>query len=289
MWVLVGGTFVRDGDAVVSVHDRGFRYGDGVFDTLRVYGGQPFLPERHVARLITGARFLGITPAPDGEALVRLIRELIDRNGLLHALARTTLTRGISPGWDPVESTDPTLVIVEQPFAGYPERLYTAGASVAVVTDPRLRPAAPAPAVKSLSLLAHVQAKREATNQGADEALLCNDSGFVAEGTVSNVFCVEDGRLRTPPLSDGILQGITRDVVLDLARRNGLVTEEAQITPESLQESDEVFLTSTGMEVLPVTHVDRRPVGSGHPGPITLALHSRYQEFVRETIGLPKT
>lgn len=288
MWALVGTTFVRDSDAAVSVHDRGFRYGDGVFDTLRVYGGQPFLLERHVARLIEGARFLGITPAPDSEALVRLIRELIDRNGLLHALARTTLTRGLSPGWDPVESTDPTLVIVEQPFAGYPERLYTAGASVAVITDPRLRPAAPAPAVKSLSLLAHVQAKREAINQGADEALLCNDSGFVAEGTVSNVFCVEDGRLRTPPLSDGILQGITRDVVLDLARRTGLLTEEAQITPESLQESDEVFLTSTGMEVLPVTRVDRRPVGSGHPGPITLALQTRYQEFVRETIGIPK-
>jgi branched-chain amino acid aminotransferase len=156
---------------------------------------------------------------------------------------------------------------------------------VAVITDPRLRPAAPAPAVKSLSLLAHVQAKREATNQGADEALLCNDSGFVAEGTVSNVFCVEDGRLRTPPPSDGILQGITRDVVLDLARRDGLVTEESSLTPDSLWEADEVFLTSTGMEVLPVTHIDGHVVGSGRPGPMTLTLRKRYQEFVRETVG----
>jgi len=285
MWALVGGMFVRDGEAVVSVHDRGFRYGDGVFDTLRVYEGRPFLLERHVARLLEGARGLGITPLPDSSALARLTRELIDRNGLLHALVRTTLTRGVSTGWDPAEAADPTVVVVEHSFAGYPERLYTSGASIVVLTENRLRPAAFAPAVKSLSLAAHVQAKREATEQGADEAVLCTESGFVAEGTVSNVFCVEDGRLRTPPLSDGILQGITRDVVLDLARRDGLLTEESSLPPTSLREADEIFLTSTGMEVLPVTRVDGRPVGPGRPGPITLALRRQYQEFVRETLA----
>jgi branched-chain amino acid aminotransferase len=167
--------------------------------------------------------------------------------------------------------------------------LYASGASIVILNESRLRPAALAPDVKSLSLMAHVQAKREAIEQGADEAVLCTESGFVAEGTVSNIFCVEDGRLRTPPLSDGILQGITREVVLDLARRDGLVTEESSITPESLREADEVFLTSTGMEVLPVTRVDGRPVGSGQPGAITLALRRRYQEFVRETLGIPKS
>jgi branched-chain amino acid aminotransferase len=288
MWALVNGTFVRDQDAVVSVHDRGFRYGDGVFDTLRVYQGHPFLLDRHLARLLDGAAALGITPLPDIAALARLIRELTDRNGLPHALVRTTLTRGVSPGWDPVEATDRTLVVVEQPFVGYPERLYTSGASIVLLTDTRLRPAAWVPTVKSLSLSAHVQAKREATNQGADEAVLCTESGLVAEGTVSNVFCVEDGRLRTPPLADGILQGVTREVVLDLARRDGLLTEEAQITPESLQEADEVFLTSTGMEVLPVTRVDGHLVGSGKPGVVTLTLRKRYQEFVRQTVGTTK-
>src|SRR5574341_1515989 len=122
MWALVGGTFVRDSDAVVSVHDRGFRYGDGVFDTLRVYEGHPFLLDRHLARLLDGAGALGITPLPDIAALARLIRDLVNRNGLPHALVRTTLTRGISQGWDPVETTDPTLVVVEHPFAGYPEQ-----------------------------------------------------------------------------------------------------------------------------------------------------------------------
>lgn len=285
MWALVGGTFVRDSEAVVSVHDRGFRYGDGVFDTLRVYEGQAFLLERHVARLLNGARALGIAPLPDASVLGRFIRELIDRNGLLHAVVRTTLTRGVSPGWDPSEAAAPTLVALEQPFSGYPERLYASGASIVILNESRLRPAALAPDVKSLSLMAHVQAKREAVEQGADEAVLCTESGFVAEGTVSNIFCAEDGRLRTPPLSDGILQGITREVVLDLARRDGLVTEESSITPESLREANEVFLTSTGMDVLPVTRVDGRTMGSGHPGPVTLALQRRYQEFVRETIG----
>jgi branched-chain amino acid aminotransferase len=155
-----------------------------------------------------------------------------------------------------------------------------------VLTESRLRPAALTPSVKSLSLAAHVQAKLTATDHGADEAALCTESGFVGEGTVSNVFCVEDGRLRTPPLSDGILEGITRQVVLDLARRDGLLTEESSVTPESLREADEVFLTSTGMEVVPVTRVDGRPVGSGQPGPVTLALRRRYQEAVRETLGL---
>jgi branched-chain amino acid aminotransferase len=285
MWALVGGFFVRDDEAVVSVHDRGFRYGDGVFDTLRVYERQPFLLERHIARLLNGARALGIAPLPDPPMLARWIRELIDRNEPKHAVVRTTLTRGVSQGWDPSEATDPTLVVVEQPFSGYPERLYASGASIVVLNETRLRPAALAPYVKSLSLMAHVQAKREATEQGAEEAVLCTEAGFVAEGTVSNIFCVEDERVRTPPLSDGILQGITREVVLDLARRDGLVTEESSLTPESVREADEVFLTSTGMEVLPVTRVDGRPVGSGQPGPVTLALRRRYQQLVRETIG----
>lgn len=289
MWALVGGTIVPDSEAVVSVHDRGFRYGDGVFDTLRVYEGRPFLLERHVARLLNGARALGITPLPDPPTLARLIRELIDRNEPLHAVVRTTLTRGVSPGWDPGEAVDPTLVAVEQPFSGYPERLYTSGASIVVLNESRLRPAALAPYVKSLSLMAHVQAKREASEQGADEAVLCTEAGFVAEGTVSNIFCVEDGRLRTPPLSDGILQGITREVVLDLARRDGLLTEESSLTPEVLREADEVFLTSTGMEVLPVTRIDGHPVGSGQPGQITLALQHRYHELVRETLGIRRS
>ncbi|HET8760289.1 MAG TPA: aminotransferase class IV [Nitrospiria bacterium] len=285
MWAFVDGVFVQDRDAVVSVHDRGFRYGDGVFDTLRVYRGQPFLIERHLARLIQGATALGIAPLPTASALASTIRDLADRNGTPDALVRTTVTRGVSPGWDVRHAGNPTVVVVEQPFAGYPDQLYVSGASIVILADIRLRPSALTPAIKSLSLLAHVQAKRDATDQGADEALLCTESGFVAEGTVSNVFCVMGGTLRTPPLSDGILQGITREVVLELCRRNSIPAVEDHITPDQCRNAEEVFLTSTGMEVLPVTRVDGHPIGSGQPGAVTLGLRRRYQEFVRETLG----
>ncbi|MFZ5861935.1 MAG: aminotransferase class IV [Nitrospirota bacterium] len=277
---MVNGTFVPDREAVVSVHDRGFRYGDGVFDTLRVYRGQPFLIDRHLARLIEGATALGIAPLPTASALAGTIRDLIERNELPEALVRTTVTRGVTTGWDVRHDGTPTVVIVEQPFAGYPDQLYRSGASIVILANTRLRPAALTPSVKSLSLLAHVQAKREASGQGADEAVLCTESGHVAEGTVSNVFCVKNGTLHTPPLSDGILQGITREVVLDLARRDGIKSAEDRLTPDQLREADEVLLTSTGMEVLPVTRVDGRHVGSGQPGQATLALRRRYQEFV---------
>jgi branched-chain amino acid aminotransferase len=284
VWAFVDGVFVKDRDAVVSVHDRGFRYGDGVFDTLRVYRGQPFLIERHLARLIEGATAVGISPLPTASALASTVRDLIDRNEIAEALVRTTVTRGVSTGWDSRHAGDPTVVIVEQPFGGYPEALYRSGASIVILVNTRLRASALTPAVKSLSLMAHVLAKRDATAQNADEAVLCAESGSVAEGTVSNVFCVKEGRLRTPPLSDGILRGITRDVVLELARRTGLETNEDRMSPDELRTADEVFLTSTGMEVLPVTRADGRPVGSGHPGPITLALRRGYQVVVRETL-----
>jgi branched-chain amino acid aminotransferase len=285
MWAFVNGVFVRDQDAVVSVHDRGFRYGDGVFDTLRVYRGRPFLIERHIGRLIEGATAIGVAPLPTASALASAIRDLIDRNEIAEALVRTTVTRGISTGWDARHAGDPTVVIVEQPFAGYPDQLYRSGASIVILANTRLRPSALTPAAKSLSLLVHVQAKRDATARDADEAVLCSESGVVAEGTVSNIFCVRNGRLHTPPLSDGILQGITREVVLGLARRDGIETVEDRITPDELRTADEVFLTSTGMEVLPVTRVDGRRVGSGQPGAITQNLRKCYQEFVRETLG----
>jgi branched-chain amino acid aminotransferase len=284
MWAFVNGVFVRDQDAVVSVHDRGLRYGDGVFDTLRVYRGQPFLIERHIARLIEGTNAIGISPLPTPSAFASTIRDLIDRNEIPEALVRTTVTRGVSPGWEVRHAGDPTVAVVEQPFAGYPDPLYRSGASIVILANTRLRPSALTAAAKSLSLLAHVQAKREATAQDADEALLCSESGAVAEGTVSNIFCVKDGRLHTPPLSDGILQGITREVVLRLARRNGIETIEDRLTPDQLRAADEVFLTSTGMEVLPVCRVDGHRVGSGHPGEVTVLLRRRYQEFVTETL-----
>ena len=283
MWAYVNGTFVPDRDAAVSVHDRGFRYGDGVFDTLPVYDGRPFLLGEHVGRLVASSQALGIGGLPPEDALSALIREVINRNGFGNALIRTTVTRGGSDGWEPDPTARPSLVVVGRPFSGYPEHLYRDGASIAVVTTVRIPASALDPALKSLNRLAQIQAKREAMARGADEGVLCTETGLVAEGSVSNVFCVDTGRIMTPPASVGLLPGITRGVVIDLARREGLACDETPFSPEDLESADEVFLTSTGMEILPVTRVDGRPIGVGRPGPIASALRRLYHVRVRES------
>ncbi len=282
MWAYVNGAFVPDRDAAVSVHDRGFRYGDGVFDTLRVYDGRPFLLGEHLGRLSVSSQALGIGGLPPEDVLSALVREVISRNGFGHALIRTTVTRGGSDGWEPDPTARPSVVVVGRPFSGYPAHLYRDGVSIAVVTTVRIPASALDSAIKSLNRLAHIQAKREAMARGADEGVLCTETGLVAEGSVSNVFCVDAGRIITPPPSVGLLPGITRGVVIDLARREGLACDEAPFSPEDLQNADEAFLTSTGMEVLPVTRVDGRPIGGGRPGPIALALRRLYQGRVRD-------
>jgi branched-chain amino acid aminotransferase len=282
MWAYVNGAFVPDRDAVVSVHDRGFRYGDGVFDTLRVYDGRPFLLDEHVGRLVASSKTLGIGGLPPENALSALIREVISRNGFSNALIRTTVSRGVSDGWEPDPAARPSVVVVGRAFSGYPDHLYRDGASI-VVTTIRI-PASPLdPVLKSLNRLPQIQAKREAMARGADEAVLCTDTGLVAEGSVSNIFCVDAGRIITPPASVGLLPGVTRGVVIDLARREGLACDEAPFGPEDLQGADEVVLTSTGMEVMPVTRVDGRPIGGGRPGPIASALRRLYHLRVRES------
>lgn len=282
MWAYVNGAFVPDHEAAVSVHDRGFRYGDGVFDTLRVYDGRPFLTDVHVRRLLSSAAVLGIHGLPDRDAFAAVIREVIDRNALGGGLVRSTVTRGGSEGWAPDDAARPTVVVLGRPFSGYPDPLYARGASAVIAATTRVPPSCLNPVLKPLSFLTHVQAKREAIARGADEAILCTESGLVAEGSVSNVFCAAGGRIATPPTSVGLLAGITRGVVIDLARREGLACDETPLTPDDLQAADEVFLTSTGMEVLPVTTIDGRRVGKGRPGAIAVALRRLYQALVLE-------
>jgi branched-chain amino acid aminotransferase group I len=285
VWAYVNGIFAPDREAVLSVHDRGLRYGDGVFDTLRVYDGHPWLLAEHVQRLRRSADVLGLVGVPSAESLTAVIGEIIARNGFGNALVRTTLTRGASEGWEADPDARPTLIVVGHPFSGYPDRMYTHGASVVVTATTRIPASALDPALKSLNVLPQVLAKREATARGADEAILCTEHGLVAEGSVSNVFCVEGGRLATPPASVGLLPGITRGVVIDLARRQGLACDEVLLTPEDLRRADEVFLTGTGMEVLPVTRVDGQRIGDGRPGAVTSALRRWYQAAVRERVS----
>ena len=283
VWIYLNGMFIHERNAVVSIHDRGFRYGDGVFDTILVAESRPVLCEAHLDRLRRGASVLGLSGLPTREQMIAAIRELIDRNGLPTALVRLTVTRGASEGWEHQPEAAPTVVIAERPNAGYPARLYTQGAAVVVVGITRASPSALDPTIKSLNALPQVLAKQEATARGADEAILLAENGSVAEGSVSNVFCVTEGRIKTPPVSDGIFPGITRAAVIDLARREGLLCDELSLSPDELHQAEEVFLTGTGMGVLPVTSVDGRNI-SRSPGPITYALRRLYQDFLRTSL-----
>lgn len=278
MWVYVNDRFVPKEEAVVSVFDHGFLYGDGVFETLRAYQGRVFQLAEHLARLERSASTLGIALLVPRDRLADLVRESLTRNRLQEAYLRITVTRGPAEiGLDPALCKAPTVVIVAKPFQPYPEWFYTHGVSVIVAQTRRNPPASLPPHVKSLNFLNNILAKMEATAAGAHEAVLLNHQGEVTEGTISNVFVVQGGRLRTPTVECGILAGITRNVVLGIARELGIPTDETHLTVDDLTGAEECFLTSTTQEVLPVTTVEGRRIGEGRPGAITRQLHASFR------------
>ena len=279
MWVYLNDKFVPQEEAVVSVFDHGFLYGDGVYETLRAYHGRVFQLVEHLARLErSGSRLMLRLPVAR-EQLADLVRESIRKNQLQEASLRVTVSRGPGEiGLDPALCKSPTLVIITRPFQPYPDSFYLQGVSVIVARTRRNLPEALPPHVKSLNFLNNILANMEAKATGAHEALMLNQQGEVTEGTTSNVFAVQDGRLRTPAVDSGILAGITRGVVLRIARDDlGVETEEARLTVHDLYAADECFLTSTTQEVMPVTKVDGRMVGKGRPGEMTRRLHDSFR------------
>jgi branched-chain amino acid aminotransferase len=265
--------------ARVSVLDNGFTFGDGVYETLRTYDRRPLLLGRHLTRLRASAHRIGIEiPLADAELRERL-RALLERAGHCDAFIRMVVSRGvgdISYHFDRVKG--PTVVMVAKPFEPYPEAQYRDGIALVIVAVRRNHPLALDPAIKSCNLLNNILAMRETQARGAQEAILLNDRGEVAECASSNVFAVRAGRLVTPPLSAGILAGITREVVLDLARVLGLDAREDTLTVDALLSADEVFITSSLKEVTPVATIDARAIGSGRPGPITQKLGQAFRD-----------
>ncbi len=282
MWIYLNGHFVSEEAATLSVFDRGFLYGDGLFETLRAYSGKIFRLDQHLMRLSRSAQQIFL-PLPSPFEMAPLLAETLDRNALKNALLRVTLTRGRGEaGLDLPDAPTPTLMIMARVHTISPDR-YPEGVSTVIL--PRTRGGRPE--LKSISFLENVLGKREARLQGAFEGLFMNPDGHLTEGTFSNLFWTRRGVLYTPSLETGILEGITRGVVLELAQRLNLPIQEGAYKADALLMSDEAFLTSTGMEILPITQVNHQAIGPGTPGPLTQKLHQAFLETVQKELTSP--
>lgn len=269
-------------DRLLSPLDHGFLFGASVYETVRTYGGAPFLLERHLERLRRSAEALEIRIETEDEEIVRRIRDTLARAGNEESSIRVLVSAGVGAiDYRKGSTSGATVVIIVRPLPEFPERLYREGAPAVFVDIMRAADGALSPRIKSSNLLHNVLALRRAHKKGAYEALMRNGRGEVAEGSMSNVFIVKQGGIRTPPVAAGILEGITRELVIDLAREKGIPLEERTVFPSDLFDADEVFITASSRQIVPIVRVDDRPIGSGRPGPVTRKLMSFYQEKVR--------
>ena len=276
--VYVNGKIASASTATVPVFDHGFLYGEGVYETLRTYARQPFLFAEHTARLRRSAEMIALPVPMTDQAL----REAVDMTAAACAgdelYVRILLTRGVGDlSYSLAATPAPTLVIIVKPLTPFPERTYFEGVRVSMVGIRRNHPHALNPLIKSNNLLNNALAMQEAYRQGADEALMQNQAGFVVECSQSNFFVVKNGQLLTPPLSAGLLPGITRQFVMELAAAEGITALGAPLTPADVLAADEAFLTSTTREITPVTSIDETRVGDAKPGPVTMRLMKAFR------------
>lgn len=276
----VNGEISPAAEARISVLDNGFTFGDGVYETLRTYGGRPFHLDRHLARLRASAEMLGIAiPAAD-DALAADLDRLLERAANPESYIRIIVSRGvgeISYRFERIKG--PTVVMAARAYEPFPDAQYKDGIPVIISSVRRNSPRALDPAMKSCNLINNILAVREAQAKKAAEPLMLNERGDVAEGASANVFMVKDGVLVTPSLRDGILAGVTRAVVLELAARLEIATREQSIRVPVLLGADEAFITSTLKEVMPIATVGGAAIGSGKPGPVTKRLLDAYREY----------
>jgi branched-chain amino acid aminotransferase len=278
---LDGKWFDRE-SAVISVYDHGLLYGDGVFEGIRVYGGKIFKLAEHLDRLYDSAHAIWLTiPIPKQE-MVEITEEAVRRSGIQEAYIRHVVTRGVGDlGLDPRKCPEPSVIIIVDTIKLWPEEVYETGLKVITAGTPIPQRESLSPRVKSLNYLAHILAKIEGIHAGADDVIMLDAAGAVAEGSGQNIFVVKQGRIRTPPPSAGILKGVTRDVVIELARRAGYDMQEAMINRYDIYTADEAFFTGTATEVVAIRQLDGRLIGSGKPGPVTRDLRARFQALVR--------
>lgn len=281
MKVWMNGKLVDRKNARISVWDHGLLYGDGVFEGIRAYGGKVFQAQAHIDRLFDSAKYIRLAIPYTKQELTDTIYETMRANGQADAYIRLVVTRGEgSLGLEPFKCSAPSVFIIVDQVALYPEEMYREGMAVIIAKTVRTSVRMLNPAVKSLNYLNNIIAKIEASDAGVAEAIMLNEHGRVAECTGDNMFMVKGGKVITPPPSEGILIGITRQVVLNLAGKLNVPVVEKEITIEELLAADECFLTGTAAEVIAVTKIDNRAIGQGKVGPVTKKLFEAFRQYI---------
>ncbi|MHC2069543.1 branched-chain-amino-acid transaminase [Bremerella sp. T1] len=281
--VYINGKFFAPNEAMISVFDHGLLYGDGVFEGLRIYNGKIFRLEQHIRRLYDSAKAICLKIPMSVEEMTTACLETVKQSEFTDGYIRLVITRGAGTlGLGPERTHDPQVIIIVDKIKLYPQEFYDNGLAIITAATIRNHPAALSPRIKSLNYLNNIMAKIEASNAGCLEALMLNHKGEVSECTADNIFIVRDGNLLTPPTDAGILEGVTREVVLELAKAAGIPTFEKTLTRHDVYVADECFMTGTAAEVIGVVKVDDREIGDGKPGPITKKLK---QLFVEHTTG----
>ena len=285
--IYIDGSFYDQTEAKISVFDHGLLYGDGIFEGIRFYNNRVFRLTEHMDRLWHSARAIALEIPISKSELIAATLETIRQNELHDGYIRLIVTRGVgSLGLSPDSCRRPSIIIIAASIALYPEELYHKGLTMVTCAIRRTSPAALNPRIKSLNYLNNILAKVEAQNANASEGLMLNEQGYVAECTGDNIFVVSSGEISTPHLSCGILAGVTRAVVFDLARDLGVPVHERELTRYDILAADECFLTGTAAEVIPAVQLDRILIGTGQPGPVTLKLVGAFRELTRTT-GTP--
>lgn len=287
MKIYIDGEFFEEANARISVFDHGLLYGDGVFEGIRFYNRRVFRLEEHMRRLYDSARSILLKIPVSVEEMTEAVLETCRRNELDDGYIRLVITRGTGPlGLSPYKCPKASIIIIACGIQLYPEEAYQNGLKMASCATRRPTHDTLSPQVKSLNYLNNVMAKVEALQAGAEEGLMLNERGLVAECTGDNIFIIREGTILTPPISAGALDGITRKAVFDIAAKLGVPMREAEISRHDIYTADECFLTGTAAEVIAATRLDQREIGNGKPGPVTNRVIEAFRELTRTT-GTP--
>ncbi len=273
---------VDEQDAKVSVFDHGLLYGDGVFEGIRIYSGKIFEFEAHIRRLYESAKAIRLEISMDADALITATKQTVEANAIIDGYIRLIVTRGVGDlGLDPFMCEKSCVIIIADNVQLYPEEFYEKGLNVISAATIRNHPMTVPPQVKSLNYLNNILAKIEAIDHGVSEAIMYNHEGYVAEASADNVFIVREGVICTPPVSAGSLDGITRAIIMKLAKEEGISIVEKNLTRFDLYTCNEFFLTGTGAEVIGIVNIDGRTIGDGKPGEMTKMLRRKFFEYAR--------